>query len=300
MTDDTKHIAVCICTYKRPRYLKRLLGELAGQDTSGLFTYSIVVADNDHLQSAQAVVADFTAASPMSITYCVEPRQNIALTRNKAIENATGDFIAFIDDDEFPTKCWLLTLFKACDAYHVDGVLGPVKRHFDEEPPKWVVKGKFYERPTYPTGFVIDWRKGRTNNVLLKKRIFSDGAQPFRAEFLSGEDQDFFRRMIEKGHVFIWCNEAVVYEVVPPVRWKRTFMLRRALLQGTVSVIDPTLGALGITKSVIAVPAYTAALPFALALGHHRFMTLLVKLFDHIGRLLALLGIKPIKAYVTD
>jgi len=29
-------------------------------------------------------------------------------------------------------------------------------------------------------------------------------------------------------------------------------------------------------------------------------MTLLVKLFDHIGRLLALLGIKPIKAYVTD
>ena len=191
-------------------------------------------------------------------------------------------------------------MFKACDAYHVDGVLGPVKRHFDEEPPKWVVKGKFYERPTYPTGFVIDWRKGRTNNVLLKKRIFSDGAQPFRPEFLSGEDQDFFRRMIEKGYVFIWCNEAVVYEVVPPVRWKRTFMLRRALLQGTVSVIDPTLGALGITKSVIAVPAYTAALPFALALGHHRFMTLLVKLFDHIGRLLALLGIKPIKAYVTD
>ena len=91
MTDDTKHIAVCICTYKRPRYLKRLLGELAGQDTSGLLTYSIVVADNDHLQSAQAVVADFTAASPMSITYCVEPRQNIALTRKKAIENATGD-----------------------------------------------------------------------------------------------------------------------------------------------------------------------------------------------------------------
>src|SRR5437660_301281 len=199
--------------------------------------------------------AAFTAASPMSVTYCVEPRQNIPLTRNKAIENATGDCIAFIDDDELPTKCWLLTLFKACDAYHVDGVLGPVKRHFDEEPPKWVVKGKFYERPTYPTGFVIDWRKGRTNNVLLKKRIFSDGARPFRPEFLSGEDQAFFRRMIEKGHVFIWCNEAVVYEVVPPIRWKRTFMLRRALLQGTVSVIDPTLGALGIAKSVISIPA---------------------------------------------
>ncbi|TMQ31223.1 MAG: hypothetical protein E6K65_02235 [Nitrospirae bacterium] len=179
-------------------------------------------------------------------------------------------------------------------------MLGPVKRHFDEEPPKWVVKGKFYERPTYPTGFVIDWRKGRTNNVLLKKRIFAAGAQPFRPDFLTGEDQDFFRRMIEKRHAFVWCNEAVVYEVVPPVRWKRTFMLRRALLGGAVSVIEPTFGALAIAKSVIAVPAYTAALPFALVLGHHRFMILSVKLFEHLGKLLALMGIKPIRAYVTD
>jgi len=300
MTNETKHISVCICTYKRPRFLKRLLEELDGQDTSGLFTYSIVVADNDHLQSGEAVVRDFAAASSIPIKYCVEPRQNIALTRNKAIENANGDFVAFIDDDEFPTRRWLLTLFKACDEFGVDGVLGPVKRHFDEDPPKWVVKGKFYERPTYPTGFVIDWRKGRTNNVLLKTRIFAASAQPFRPDFLTGEDQDFFRRMIEKGHVFVWCNEAEVYEVVPPVRWKRTFMLRRALLGGTVSVIEPTFGALAIAKSVIAVPAYTAALPFALVLGHHRFMILSVKLFEHLGKLLALMGIKPIRAYVTD
>jgi len=300
MSNETKHISVCICTYKRPRFLKRLLEELGGQDTSGLFTYSIVVADNDHLQSGEAVVRDFAAASSIPIKYCVEPQQNIALTRNKAIEIANGDFVEFIDDDEFPTRRWLLTLFKACHEYAVDGVLGPVKRHFDEEPPKWVVKGKFYERPTYPTGFVIDWSKGRTNNVLLKRRIVAASAQPFRPQFLTGEDQDFFRRMIEKGHVFVWCNEAVVYEVVPPIRWKRTFMLRRALLGGAVSVIGPTFGALAIAKSVIAVPAYTAALPFALVLGHHRFMILSVKLFDHLGKLLAMMGIKPIRAYVTD
>ena len=56
--------------------------------------------------------------------------------------------------------------------------------------------------------------------------------QPFNPEFRQGEDQDFFRRMIDHGHVFIWCNEAVAYEVVPPIRWKRTFMLKRALLRG--------------------------------------------------------------------
>jgi succinoglycan biosynthesis protein ExoM len=247
------------------------------------------------------VVADFAAAASVPILYCTEPRQNIALARNKAIENAKGDFIAFIDDDEFPTSRWLLTLFRACNEYDVDGVLGPVKPHFDEEPPKWIVKGKFYERPTYRTGLVIDWRKGRTGNVLLKGQIFADGAQPFRPEFQTGEDQDFFRRMIEKRYVFIWCNEAVVYEGVPPRRWKRTFMLRRALLRGRVSPIRPTFGALDVGKSLIAIPAYTGALPFALILDHSRFMSLLVKIFDHVGRLLALLGVNPIREpYVTD
>jgi len=301
MTDEMKQISVCVCTYKRPKFLKRLLEELDGQDTSGLFSYSIIITDNDEFQSAKIVVSDFAAASMISIRYCVEPRQNIALARNKAIEMADGDFIAFIDDDEFPTKTWLLTLFTACNKYDVDGVLGPVRPHFDETPPEWVVEGRFYERPTYPTGFVIDWTKGRTGNVLLKRRIFETCTQPFRPEFLTGEDQDFFRRMIQEGHVFVWCNEAVAYEVVPPIRWKRTFMLRRALLRGTNSLVHPTFGVVDIAKSIAAVPVYTVALPFASLFGHRRFMLCLIKLFDHLGRLCALLGINTIRApYVTD
>jgi glycosyltransferase involved in cell wall biosynthesis len=301
MSNGVKHISVCICTYKRPEFLRRLLRDLGAQETDGRFTYSIVVADNDQFRSAEAVVSAFAAASNIPVTYCVEPQQNISKARNKAIENANGDFIAFIDDDEFPTRRWLLTLFEACKEHHVHGVLGPVKPYFDEEPPKWVRRGNFYDRPTYPTGFVIDWRKGRTGNVLLTKRVLEGDAQPFRPEFLTGEDQDFFRRMIEKGHVFIWCNEAVAYETVPPVRCKRTFMMRRALLRGEIALRHPTFGMRDVAKSVVAVSAYSLALPFALALGQHRFMTVLVKLCDHLGKLLACLGIKPIKAaYVTE
>lgn len=301
MSDETNHIDVCVCTYKRPQFLERLLEELHSQVTGGLFTYSIVVVDNDHLRSAEPVVSDFAAKSTIPVKYCVEPQQNIALARNKAIENTHGEFIAFIDDDEFPTKRWLLTLFQALSKYAADGVVGPVKPHFDDEPPQWIVKGKFYERSTYPTGFVIDWRKGRTGNVLLKKQILASGAQLFRPEFRTGEDQDFFRRLIEKGHVFIWCDEAVAYEVVPPTRWKRTVMLRRAMLRGASTLLHPTFGARDIVNSVVAVPAYTAALPFALVWGQGRFMILSDKLFYHLGRLLALLGINLIKEpYVTE
>jgi glycosyltransferase involved in cell wall biosynthesis len=231
----------------------------------------------------------------------VQPQQNISLTRNKAIENATGDFIAFIDDDEFPIKRWLVTLFRALNEYKVDGVLGPVKRHFDQRPPEWVIKGDFYQRATYDTGLVIDWRKGRTGNVLLKRNLFAGDAPPFRPEFRQGEDQDFFHRMIEKGHRFIWCNEAVAYEVVPPIRWNRRFMLRRALLRGAMEPQTPGFGAGSIVKSLVAVSIYLVVLPFAAMAGHHKFMTALVSLCDHLGKLLAVLGFNPVKEqYVTE
>jgi succinoglycan biosynthesis protein ExoM len=296
-----QHICVCICTYKRSELLKRLLDGLRQQETEGRFTYSLVVADNDGMGSARNVVLEFAAGSDIPTVYCVEPRQNIALARNKALEHVRGDYVAFFDDDQLPGKGWLLTLLRACEKYDADGVLGPVKPYFEAQPPAWVVKGKFYERPIYASGMVIDWRKGRTGNVLLRRHIFSGEKQVFRPEFLTGEDQDFFRRMIERGHVFVWCNEAVAYETVPPVRWKRSFMLKRALLRGKVSLAHSSSRRLEILKSVVAVPAYTLALPFLLVGGQHQFMKYLIKTFDHAGRLLALVGMNPVSEhYVTE
>jgi succinoglycan biosynthesis protein ExoM len=296
-----KHISVCIPTFRRPIFLKRLLREIAAQATDGKFTFSIVVADNDGQRSAETLVNEFGATSPISIAYCVQPQQNISLTRNVAIAAAVGDFIAFIDDDEIPDKRWLLTLYNAWERYGVDGILGPVDSHFDEAPPKWVLKGKFYERRTYPTGFVIDWTKGRTGNVLLKKEIFEGLDQPFDPNFHRAGDQDFFRRMIEKGHVFIWCDEAKAYEIVPPERWSRKFMLKRALLRGTIGVQHPKARLRRVLKALIAVPVYTVALPFTLLLGHHVFMNVLIRDVDHLSGLLAAFGIKTVKSQlVTD
>jgi succinoglycan biosynthesis protein ExoM len=296
-----KHISVCVCTYKRPTLLKKLLLMLADQNTEGLFTYAIIVADNDQLGSAASIVQEVSAGTKVKIRYCLEPRQNIALARNRAVENSHGEFLAFIDDDEFPIKDWLLELFKTCERYGVAGVLGPVKRHFDEKPPEWMARSSFYERADHPTGFVLGWREARTGNVLLRRELFADGMDPFRPEFRAGEDQDFFRRKMDQGLVFIWCNDAVVHEAVPPIRWKRTYMLRRALLRGDTAIRHPSFGLTDVAKSVVAVIIYTLALPVAMIAGHHRFMTLLVRLFDHVGKLLALLNMNPIKEpYVTE
>ena len=107
-------------------------------------------------------------------------------------------------------------------------------------------------------------------------------------------------RMIERGYKFVWCNEAIAYETEPPMRWKRTFFLRRALLRGKVSLRHPTYGPRETARSIGAVVVYPLMLPFLAVLGQHLFMMYLEKLFHHLGRILSLLGVDVIKEeYIT-
>lgn len=300
MTPNPPHISVCICTYKRPGPLKRLLTALGDQESNGLFTYSAVVVDNDDAESARPVACARAAGGTIPVMYSVEPIRGIALARNACVEHAPGDFVAFIDDDECPTNEWLLTLFMALDRYQADGVLGPVLPRFEDAPPRWITEGGFYKRPRHRTGLRLDWSQCRTGNVLLKRRVFVDNPQPFRPEFVVGEDQDFFKRMIERRHAFVWCDEAVVYEIVPPVRWKRGVLLRRDLRRGFFSH-RLRRSVLPIAQSLIAIPVYAAVLPFALVLGQARFIRYACKFSYHSGRLLAVVGINPIRQpYITE
>jgi succinoglycan biosynthesis protein ExoM len=180
--------------------------------------------------------------------------------------------------------------------YKADGVLGPVHPRFESAPPRWLTKGGFYNRPTHQTGFVMKWDEARTGNLLIRREILQGHDPVFRPEFgTGGEDQDFFRRMMAEGRTFVWCNEAPVYETIPPHRWKFGFLLRRALLRGKTSLRHPKDRLQNVLKSMVAVPLYVLALPLLLVLGHHLFMKYLVRLFDHLGRLLALFRLNPIQ-----
>ena len=290
------HIDVCICTFRRPELLRRLLEHLDRQVTEGRFTFSIVVADNDPDESAEKLVRSFGRDSNLEVVYCSQPERTIALTRNASIVHGGGELIGLIDDDEFPSSDWLLNLYTTLKEEDVAAVLGPVRPHFDSPPPKWVIKGKFCERPEYPTGTKIAGSHCRTGNVLFRRDLLRDGEEPFRAEFgTGGEDKDFFLRHADDGHTFVWCNEAPVFESVPKSRLTRSYMLQRALLRGKINLGFRNNKWASLAKSSVAVISYGFLIPFALIRGHDRFMHLMIRLCDHAGKLLAFVGLNPIE-----
>ena len=230
------HISVCICTFTRSDLLARLLDALAGQSVDPAFGFEIVVVDNDVARSAEESVERFRARAEVKLFYFCEPERSISIARNSAIRNATGNLLAFIDDDEFPQKDWLVRLYRTLKESNANGVLGPVLPAFPPGAPKWLKKGGFFDRPRLPSGARISPRDARTGNVLIYRSVVSEGSVWFDPAFgrTGGEDADFFLRQFNQGRVFVWCDEAPVYETVPSERWKASFLLRKHLRIGSL------------------------------------------------------------------
>jgi succinoglycan biosynthesis protein ExoM len=293
------HISICICTFKRTALLRRLLEEVSKLDGADqVFDWSCIVVDNDSAGSAGPVVEAFAAANRGQFVYQIEPQRSFPLVRNRTLSLARGDFIAFIDDDEYPESGWIVNLLNTLHKCSADGALGPVRPYFETTPPHWIVKSGLCERPVHPTGMEMPWQKSRTGNVLFKRSLVAPGKLSFDPAFASGgEDVDFFRRASKDGYRFVWCEEAPAYELVPKERLSLSYFIRRGTLQGQISLkyatdnlTAPARIKIGL-HSLCALLVYFLLLPFLFIGRPYVALRFLVKCSHHWGRLFAAAGI---------
>ena len=122
-SSEKLRIDVCVCTYRRRELDDTLLsiGALAVPQNA---TVRVIVADNDVLPSARERVYALAAEIPFHVVYVHCPASNISIARNACVENSTGDFLAFIDDDETASEEWLTELLRVAESTGADAVLG--------------------------------------------------------------------------------------------------------------------------------------------------------------------------------
>jgi len=227
---DAVRLAVCVNTYLRPEGLERFLQALAGSAFANPAPrVDVVVVDNDAEGSAREVCEHARDWLPFDLHYVVEKRRGISQARNTALSVAMplADFVAITDDDAEPTPGWLAELLRVQELWRADVVAGPSPPRFLEEPPAWIVEGRFFEGPRRATGTLVE--TAATGNALVRcdalermDRLFDEslGSQ-------GCEDTEFFRRMAQDGHTMVWADDAVVYECIPPTRMTLRWLLQR-------------------------------------------------------------------------
>jgi len=258
----------------------------------------VVVVDNDASGSAQATVREREAhGAPFPIQYAVQPQKNISLTRNKTVELAGGDWVAFIDDDERAPPQWLERLVEAAARFEADGVLGPVDPVVPATAPAWIRRGRFYDFPRMQTGSVIPPNRMRFGNVLLRGSWLRGPEPPFDPSLglTGGEDGDLLSRLALRGARIVWCDEAIVREPVESSRLSLAWLLRRALSGGQDFARHALAGRYGAMSGSKRLLFFLRALAQAIAaagltlvvwpLGRHHAARWLTRLSANLGKL---------------
>lgn len=113
--------SVVVCTRARPESLARCLASVERLSYAG--PVEVVVVDNDSVDSARSTVAALKNRAAFPVHYVHEPRAGLSNARNRGVQAARHDHVAFLDDDEEADTRWLTQM---ANAFARDGRVGVV------------------------------------------------------------------------------------------------------------------------------------------------------------------------------
>ena len=90
-------IDVVICTWNRCRLLAQTLGRLQDLEVPHDVDWQVIVIDNNCTDDTGATLHSFAGRLPLRAIF--EPRPGQSHARNRAVAEATGDYLIWTDDD---------------------------------------------------------------------------------------------------------------------------------------------------------------------------------------------------------
>lgn len=223
-------VSVAIASIGRETLLDTLRSLAAVTKPVGI-ELNVLVADDSKSGAATKLVAGHPIKS-LDVTCLAVASGNISSARNALLDAADGDWLIFVDDDEWVERDWLEKLFACQKDFNADVVIGPVKPRYPDNTPEWMRLAN----PLY-----TDWGHrgkrlytGRGGNTLVRVGFVRALELRFDEAYgrTGGEDTIFFAQAAERGARIFATDDAIAHEHVPQDRLSTKFILSRATRSG--------------------------------------------------------------------
>jgi glycosyltransferase involved in cell wall biosynthesis len=263
----TPIISVVICTYNRVEYLLRAIKSVLDQDYPD-DQYELVVIDNASTDSTADQVRPFFEAG--RLRYIHEPELGISAARNTGWREATGHYVAYLDDDAIASPGWLPAIEKAFELTPNAGVVGGrVDPIWEVERPDWLDEElvlslgviDWGEKPKLIPDLRMEWLV--TANMAIPRSLIMDiGGFETRLGSVGkmqvrGEDTFFQKQVIRQGYPCYYYPDMVVKHHIPASRLNKQWFRNRYYTQGITNAL---------TKIVEEEPSVAGRLNMALSM----------------------------------
>jgi len=218
---DSPYVSVVVPTRGRPAFLSSCLESLLKLDYPN-DQYEIIVIE-DGTETGEEITQGIRQRSPVSVRYERIPHSGAATSRNVGLQLATGEIVAFIDDDAIAVPEWLRRLVHGLLRERVAGVGGRVSPEYPDPSLdagmgrggdlKWsgynASPQEVQEVDHLPGGNMAFWREALVEVRGLDARYTRRGSWR--------EDTDLCVRLRRKGYRLLYDGEARI--IHRAVRW---------------------------------------------------------------------------------
>jgi glycosyltransferase involved in cell wall biosynthesis len=234
-------ISVVIATKNREQLLGEALAALIAQQWPR-DRYEVLIADNGSTDRTMQVIESAARrpdAPRIAYRYVATPGKSHAV--NALFDDVTANLIALTDDDVCPEPGWLPALVKAFEETGADFVAGRILPRWEAEPPPWLSSGlhgvlaipdngdkRLTIAPDGDGRYIMTVGANMAVRTSVVRHIggFRHDLGKLSGTLRTGEDHEFFVRMIDAGYRGVYEPTARVRHFVPRERLNRTYFRR--------------------------------------------------------------------------
>ncbi|MGL5084034.1 MAG: hormogonium polysaccharide biosynthesis glycosyltransferase HpsE [Microcoleaceae cyanobacterium] len=238
---------VVIPTYNGAERLPAVLERLKSQTNTESINWEVIVVDNNSQDNTVQVVAEFQANWPQKfpLNYVLESQQGVAFARQKGIQAAQGEWVGFLDDDNWPNSTWVIEAYKFGKNHPKAGAYGgQIHANYEVPPPPNFEKIEGFlairERGDQPNRYrpeVLSLPPGAALVVQRQAWLETVPSQPQLSgklpdgKMVQGDDWEPLMYLHKAGWE-IWYNPAMeTYHQIPAWRLEREYLL--SLIHGS-------------------------------------------------------------------
>lgn len=194
-------VSVIMPIYNAGKYLTETLNSVFRQDYTSI---EVVLVNDCSKDNSADIIADFQEVHPEIVYYLQEKNMGAGAARNKALELAKGQYVAFLDSDDIwmPNKISRqIELMREKNSPFSYTAIEMMDGKGN------TVKGKRNIRETCDYKYLLHNTIIATSSVVIDRNVFGDFRMPLRR---GGQDYATWLMLLRNGAVAVGINEVLV------------------------------------------------------------------------------------------